>query len=374
MRWFRRRGKGAGQSPPGTADFTADPDAFAAPMAEGFEESYVPGVCDICGTSSHVFSCQFCEDEGVKRPPKICWDCYQGPVWEDGDSHAAAQHPLRRYVFHAISVMFRADDLVRGEVQKSLLAESSAVTANDTDARAIVAMAEPLVEHYIEAASEAAKQAIYQARISAHRAMAAFLEGRVRPPDEEAGRHPVGPTDFYAAVTDAFKAPMAEGFADRQRTEPDGDTPPHRTVPDPVAAVCGLCGSNGDNGWVERCVLCEVEGTIPPLQVCNVCWITREIIEPHVATKHPNNRHIYHAVTVQHLLGYWLRDEVQSSLFMECTMFPQIEDPDRCIEMARPDVASLIGAAADAAAKSITESRNAVHEAARLQGRTIRPS
>ena len=364
MRWFRRRGKDADESPSGMTDFTAGPDAFTAPMAEGFKESFVPGVCDICGTSTEVFSCRFCEHEGVKRPVRICGACFGGPVWEAGTSHAATQHPLRRYVFHAISVMFSAHDFVRAEVQKSLLAECATVTDNDEDARAIVAMAEPRVEYHIEAASDAASQAIHQARTAAHRAVAAFREGRAGVPSEDASQHLASPTAIYTDVSNALAALTAsrtdhEGKGTHQTAADHHAGPPRN----PVAASCGICGSNGDNGWVAICGLCKGEGAIPPLQVCNVCWGTRAIIEPHVVTNHPNNRYIFHAVTVQHLLGYWLRDAVQSSLRMECTMFTQDEDAKRCIAVATPSVAGHIGAAADAAAKAITEARTAAHEA-----------
>ena len=366
MRWFRRRGKDADQSPPGAADFSAGPDVFAAPMAEGFEESFGSGVCDICGTTGTVFRCSVCKHEGVQRPVHACLACWQGPIWAGVDSHAATQHLLRRHVFHAISMKIDTRDFLTAEVQKSLLAESASITHNDADAGAITAMAEPRVEYHIEAVSEAAGQAIYEARNSAHRAVAAFREGRTGQPGEEIGQHAVNPSpDYYAAVTDAFKAPMAEGFVDRQRTEPDSHKPPDRTAPDPVAAVCELCGSNGDNGWVAICGLCKGEGAIPPLQVCNVCWGTRAIIEPHVVTNHPNNRHIYHAVTVQYIMGFWLWEQVRASLRMECAMFTENdEDANRCIEMAAPSVVSHVNAAADAAAKAITEARNAVHEVA----------
>ena len=355
MRWFRRRGKDADQSPSGMTDFTTATDVFTAPMAEGFEESFVPGVCDICGTSSSVFRCRFCEDEGVKRSVQACWACWRGPIWESGNSHAAIQHPYSRYIFHALSVRFTTEDFVREEVEKCLLGECANATENGEDTKAIVAMAEPNVEHYVDAAAEAASQAIYKARISAHWAVAAFREGRDGTPGEEAARTLAIPTDF-AVYTDATGT----------STAPVANTPPHPTSPYPVAAVCELCGANVGNGLVKPCSFCEREGVNPPLKVCNACWVGPiwEAEDSHVATKHLHDRYAFHVVNVQLLQGYWLRDQVQQSLSAECSMFTENdEDARRCIAIAAPGLANHIGASADAAGNAIFQARSAAHEA-----------
>ena len=281
----------------------------------------------------------------------------------------ATQHPLNRYRLYALSVRFIAEDFVRAEVQKSLFMECATVTNNDEDARTIVAMAEPQVEHHLEAVAEAASQAIHQARIAAHQAVAAFREGRAGTPVEVAALHVAIPTDF-TVDTDAFKAPMAEGFADipRQRTESDEDRPPYRTYPYAVAAVCELCGANAvGNGWVKPCIYCEQEGVNPPLQVCNVCSVGLfwESGDSHVATQHANYWYMCHTVAVGHRLGYWLMDKVRTSLYMECAMFTENdEDARRCIAVATtPSLGSHIDAAGFAAGNTIIQARSAAHEA-----------